>query len=126
MRADLPFDAAQVDPLTSVDYEYSRAGIRDPKIVVTTSRDPSSKLLQFSKVGRLLCHRDQIGILMWFVQEIRLVLPNSHRINRGNYVVKELAEACRANEVTDLVILHETRGVPGMSKSTFHTGTYLF
>jgi hypothetical protein len=50
MRADLPFDAAQVDPLTSVDYEYSRAGIRDPKIVVTTSRDPSSKLLQFSKV----------------------------------------------------------------------------
>ncbi|KIM22380.1 hypothetical protein M408DRAFT_290849 [Serendipita vermifera MAFF 305830] len=93
MRADIPFDAAQEDPLTSVDYEYSRAGIRDPKIVVTTSRDPSSKLLQFSK-------------------EIRLVLPNSHRINRGNYVVKELAEACRANEVTDLVILHETRGVP--------------
>jgi hypothetical protein len=46
-------------------------------------------------------------------QEIRLVLPNSHRINRGNYVVKELAEACRANEVTDLVVLHETRGVPG-------------
>ena len=51
MRADLPFDAAQVDPLTSVDYEYSRAGIRDPKIVVTTSRDPSSKLLQFAKVS---------------------------------------------------------------------------
>lgn len=44
---------------------------------------------------------------------MRLVFPNSHRINRGNYVVKELAEACRANEVTDLVILHETRGVPG-------------
>ena len=44
---------------------------------------------------------------------MRLVFPNSHRINRGNYVVKELADACRANDVTDLVILHEHRGVPG-------------
>ena len=43
------------------------------------------------------------------------MFPNSHRINRGNYVVKELAEACRANDVTDLVILHEHRGVPGAS-----------
>jgi hypothetical protein len=51
------------------------------------------------------------------LQEMRLVIPNSHRINRGNYVVKELAEACRANEVTDLVILHETRGVPGENNS---------
>jgi U3 small nucleolar ribonucleoprotein protein IMP4 len=69
--------------------------VSDPKIVVTTSRDPSSKLLQFAK-------------------EMRLVFPNSHRINRGNYVVKELAEACRANAVTDLIVLHEHRGVPGM------------
>ncbi|EIM88574.1 Brix-domain-containing protein [Stereum hirsutum FP-91666 SS1] len=90
---DLAFDQAQTDPTTHVDSEYSRAGIMDPKIVVTTSRDPSSKLLQFSK-------------------EMRLVFPNSHRINRGNYVVKELAEACRANEVTDLIVLHEHRGVP--------------
>jgi U3 small nucleolar ribonucleoprotein protein IMP4 len=44
---------------------------------------------------------------------MRLVFPNSHRINRGNYVVKELADACRANDVTDLVVLHEHRGVPG-------------
>jgi U3 small nucleolar ribonucleoprotein protein IMP4 len=27
--------------------------------------------------------------------------------------VKELAEACRANDITDLVILHEHRGTPG-------------
>lgn len=43
------------------------------------------------------------------------MFPNSHRINRGNYVVKELAEACRANDVTDLIVLHEHRGVPGTS-----------
>jgi U3 small nucleolar ribonucleoprotein protein IMP4 len=43
---------------------------------------------------------------------MRLVFPNSHRINRGNYVIKELAEACRANDVTDLIVLHEHRGIP--------------
>lgn len=47
---------------------------------------------------------------------MRLVFPNSHRINRGNYVVKELAEACRANDITDLIVLHEHRGIPGQLK----------
>ncbi|KAJ3484342.1 hypothetical protein NLI96_g5711 [Meripilus lineatus] len=105
---DLAFDEAQSDPTTHVDNEYSRAGIQDPKIIVTTSRDPSSKLLQFAK-------------------EMRLVFPNSHRINRGNYVVKELADACRANDVTDLVILHEHRGVPdAMIVSHFPHGPTVF
>jgi U3 small nucleolar ribonucleoprotein protein IMP4 len=90
---DLAFDESQAEPTTHIDNEYSRAGVQDPKIVITTSRDPSSKLLQFSK-------------------EMRLVFPNSHRINRGNYVVKELAEACRANDVTDLIVVHEHRGTP--------------
>jgi U3 small nucleolar ribonucleoprotein protein IMP4 len=45
---------------------------------------------------------------------MRLVFPNSYRINRGNYVVKDLAEACRANNITDLVVLHEHRGTPGV------------
>jgi hypothetical protein len=44
---------------------------------------------------------------------MRLVFPNSYRINRGNYVVKELADACRANDITDLIVLHEHRGIPG-------------
>jgi U3 small nucleolar ribonucleoprotein protein IMP4 len=120
MRKDLPFDAAQEEPTSSVDYEYSRAGIRDPKIVITTSRDPSSKLLQFSKVLFLPLPSSTLALACALtdpLQEMRLVIPNSHRINRGNYVVKELAEACRANEVTDLVILHETRGVPGEDDS---------
>jgi len=43
---------------------------------------------------------------------MRLVFPNSHRINRGNYVVKELADACRANDISDLIVLHEHRGIP--------------
>ncbi|KAG6902302.1 hypothetical protein C0995_001912 [Termitomyces sp. Mi166 len=105
---DLALDDAQEEPTTHIDNEYSRAGIQDPKIVITTSRDPSSKLLQFTK-------------------EMRLVFPNSHRINRGNYVVKELAEACRANDVTDLIVLHEHRGVPdAMIVSHFPHGPTVF
>lgn len=78
---------------TNVDDEYRWAGVEDPKIVITTSRDPSSKLKQFAK-------------------EVKLLFPNSQRINRGNYENKQLIEACRANEVTDFIILHETRGNP--------------
>jgi len=37
--------------MTHVDNEYARAGIQDPRIVITTSRDPSSKLSQFAKVS---------------------------------------------------------------------------
>ncbi|KAI9466825.1 Brix-domain-containing protein [Lactarius psammicola] len=105
---DFAFDEAQAEPTTHIDSEYARAGIMDPKIILTTSRDPSSKLLQFAK-------------------EMRLVFPNSYRINRGNYVVKDLAEACRANNVTDLIVLHEHRGTPdAMIVSHFPHGPTLY
>jgi len=77
----------------SQDDEYRWAGVEDPKIVVTTSKDPSSKLKQFSK-------------------EIRLLFPGAQRLNRGKYDMKQLLEACRTNNVTDFVIVHEHRGVP--------------
>ncbi|KAK9720715.1 snoRNA-binding rRNA-processing protein imp4 [Basidiobolus ranarum] len=93
LRKDLQYDEAQAEPTTHVDDEYARAGVQDPKIMITTSRDPSSRLQQFAK-------------------EMRLVFPNSQRINRGNYVMNEVVEACKANEVTDLIILHEHRGEP--------------
>jgi U3 small nucleolar ribonucleoprotein protein IMP4 len=51
------------------------------------------------------------------LQEVRLIFPNSQRINRGNYEMKQLVEACRSNDVTDLVLLHEHRGVPGEGSS---------
>lgn len=46
-------------------------------------------------------------------QEIRLIFPNAQRMNRGNYEMKQLIEACRANDVTDFIVTHETRGEPG-------------
>ena len=92
----------QAEPLTHIDNKYTRAGILDPKIIITTSRDPSSKLLQFAKVRLsdlpLSLHS------MYFLQEMWLIFPNSHHINRGMYVVKELA--------MDLIILDEHRGTP--------------
>lgn len=33
-----------------VDDEYRWAGVEDPKIMITTSRDPSSRLKMFAKV----------------------------------------------------------------------------
>lgn len=78
----------------SIDDEYSAlSGIQEPKVVVTTSRDPSSRLLQFSK-------------------EIKLLFPTSIKLNRGNYVMPSLVEACKASNTTDLVVIHEHRGVP--------------
>ncbi|CAM9626790.1 unnamed protein product [Choristocarpus tenellus] len=76
-----------------MDDEYAQAGLRDPKICVTTSRDPSSRLKQFAK-------------------EIKLIIPNAQRINRGNHKVGELVEACRSSDFTDMVVVQETRGEP--------------
>lgn len=36
--------------VSAEDDEYRWAGAEDPKVIVTTSHDPSSKLKQFSKV----------------------------------------------------------------------------
>lgn len=78
---------------SSQDDEYRFAGVDDPKIMITTSRDPSLRLKMF-------------------VKELRLIFPNAQRMNRGNYEMKQLVHACRSNDVTDFIIVHEHRGVP--------------
>ena len=80
-------------PAEGIDSEYVNAGVSDPKVLVSTSHDPSSKLTQFLK-------------------EVKLLLPNSHRMNRGGHTVAEIVETCRADGFTDLVLLQEHRGVP--------------
>jgi len=79
--------------VSSQDDEYRWAGVEDPKVVLTTSRDPSSRLKMFTK-------------------ELRLLVPNCQRINRGGYEMGQLVSACRANGVTDLLIVQEHRGEP--------------
>ncbi|KAJ3399213.1 hypothetical protein CcCBS67573_g05820 [Chytriomyces confervae] len=104
MKKDIFLDEAQSNPTSHIDDEYAQAGVNDPKVLITTSRDPSSRLQQFAK-------------------EMRLVFPGAQRINRGGYVMKEICDACRANDVTDLIILHEHRGQPdGLIVSHFPYG----
>eukprot|EP00899_Mesostigma_viride_P027948 jgi/Mesvir1/8338/Mv12599-RA.1 len=86
-------DAQTAVPKTHVDDEYARAGEADPKVLITTSRDPSSRLIQFAK-------------------EMKLMFPNAQRVNRGNQVISQIVEACRSSDFTDIVMLHEHRGEP--------------
>ena len=78
---------------THIDDEYGDAGLIEPRVCVTTSRDPSSRLKQF-------------------VKEVKLLVPNSTRINRGNNRVDELMEICKQEDFTDVIIVQETRGQP--------------
>lgn len=87
----------EVDPeegnKSIIDDEYANIGTYEPKVCVTTSRDPSSKLKQFAK-------------------EIKLCIPNAQAVNRGNHRTDELVDACRKADFTDIIILSETRGMP--------------
>uniref|UniRef100_A0A493TZ95 Brix domain-containing protein n=1 Tax=Anas platyrhynchos platyrhynchos TaxID=8840 RepID=A0A493TZ95_ANAPP len=89
---------ARISPKTGVtgshDDEYQWAGLEPPKVMVTTSRDPSARLRVF-------------------VKELCLIIPGARRLNRGRAEVGALLGACRAAGVTDLLVVHETRGRPG-------------
>lgn len=93
LRKLLAYDDTKNAPTESIDDEYQYAGVKDPKLMLTTSHSPSSRLKQFAK-------------------EMKLILPNCQRLNRGGYVLHQLVSACKSNGVTDLVILHEHRGEP--------------
>ncbi|KAK9167370.1 hypothetical protein Scep_002561 [Stephania cephalantha] len=80
-------------PKTHIDDEYANAAEKDPKILLTTSRDPSSRLTQF-------------------VKEMKIVFPNAQRMNRGGQVISEIIGTCRAHDFTDVILVHEHRGEP--------------
>jgi len=93
LAASLASESGGSGLVSSQDDEYRWAGVEDPKIVLTTSRDPSARLKMFTK-------------------ELRLLVPNAQRINRGGHELTQLIGACRANGVTDLLIIQEHRGEP--------------
>ncbi|KAL6857015.1 hypothetical protein ACP4OV_018397 [Aristida adscensionis] len=86
-------DQERAVPRSIVDDEYATANVREPKILLTTSRNPSAPLIQF-------------------VKELKVVFPNSQRMNRGGQVISEIVESCRSHDITDLVLVHEHRGQP--------------
>lgn len=77
--------------MEQADDEYRYAGSSDPKIIITTSHKPSARLKMF-------------------VKEMKLLLPNCQRVNRGKYELNLLMHACRSNNITDLIVVHEHRG----------------
>jgi U3 small nucleolar ribonucleoprotein protein IMP4 len=47
-----------------------------------------------------------------FPREIKLCIPNSQVINRGNHRVDELVDAAKKADFSDIVVVTETRGMP--------------
>lgn len=93
LQKDFIYDQSEQSQ-PDIDDEYSAmSGISDPRVIITTSRDPSVRLLQFSK-------------------ELKLMFPNSLKLNRGNYVINDLVATCSRVQISDMVVLHEHRGVP--------------
>lgn len=86
---DLEDDNTAV-PRTHVDDEYAHAGEHDAKVLITTSRDPSSRLVQFAK-------------------ELKLVVPNSQRINRGGQVRRAGGGSRRAGTLGEAAATAGTR-----------------
>jgi U3 small nucleolar ribonucleoprotein protein IMP4 len=109
LRKDYQYDESRPDLDTNeqldLDDEYSAlSGIVDPRVLVTTSRDPSARLSAFAK-------------------EIRLLLPTSVRLNRGNLILPDLVKSAQSAGLSDVVLLHEHRGVPtAMTLSHFPHG----
>jgi U3 small nucleolar ribonucleoprotein protein IMP4 len=98
LREDYKYDESQQDLTANealdLDDEYAQlSGIVDPRVLVTTSRDPSTRLSSFAK-------------------EIRLLLPTAIRLNRGNLILPNLVQSAQSSGLSDIVLLHEHRGVP--------------
>ncbi|XP_054362243.1 U3 small nucleolar ribonucleoprotein protein IMP4 isoform X2 [Mirounga angustirostris] len=72
LQGSLEFDDAGGEGVTNhMDDEYRWAGVEDPKVMITTSRDPSSRLKMFAK-------------------ELKLVFPGAQRMNRGRHEVSDI------------------------------------
>ncbi|CAH9063609.1 unnamed protein product [Cuscuta europaea] len=80
-------------PRSTIDDEYAHAAEKDPKILITTSLNPSDPLTQF-------------------VKELKIVFPNATRMNRGSQGIPEIIETCRSHDFSDAIFVHEFRGVP--------------
>ncbi|PYH58821.1 snoRNA-binding rRNA-processing protein IMP4 [Aspergillus niger CBS 101883] len=100
LREDFKYDESIIpdnqnkDGDVDLDDEYAlTSGIADPRPIVTTSRSPSVRLGTFAK-------------------EIRLLLPTSIRLNRGNLVLPDLVSSANAAALTDMILVHEHRGTP--------------
>jgi U3 small nucleolar ribonucleoprotein protein IMP4 len=76
-----------------LDNEYAMAGLHDPKILLTSSHEPSDSMNRFLK-------------------ELRYLFPNCQRVNRGSQQLSTLVQAAIRNGFSDVIVVHESRGTP--------------
>ena len=92
LRKDYQYDESadkDTDEQLDLDDEYAQlSGVVEPRVLVTTSRNPSSRLASFAK-------------------EIRLLLPTAVRLNRGNLILPDLVKSAKSAGLSDIVLLHE-------------------
>ncbi|KAI5286601.1 snoRNA-binding rRNA-processing protein imp4, partial [Ascosphaera aggregata] len=95
LREDFKYDESKEDgEEVDLDDEYAlTSGLVDPRPLIITSRHPSVRLGTFAK-------------------EMRLLLPTSIRLNRGNLVIPDVVASANASQLSDIVVLHEHRGTP--------------
>ena len=74
----------RLENIYDVDDDNASIGLIELKTIITTSREPKSRLKQFSK-------------------EIKLCLPNFQSINAGTYRVDELVDACKKQHLQTLL-----------------------
>eukprot|EP00761_Pharyngomonas_kirbyi_P013229 gb/GECH01013256.1/.p1 GENE.gb/GECH01013256.1/~~gb/GECH01013256.1/.p1 ORF type:complete len:313 (+),score=99.15 gb/GECH01013256.1/:1-939(+) len=79
--------------IAEVDDEYATAGQTDPKVLLTTSHSPSSRLSRF-------------------IKEMKLIFPKSTRMNRGELSVSKIIETGKTGGFSDIIIFTEQRGEP--------------
>jgi U3 small nucleolar ribonucleoprotein protein IMP4 len=90
LRKDFQYDESAQDRTAQeeleLDDEYQHlSGVVDPRVLITTSRDPSTRLQAFSK-------------------EIRLLLPTGIRLNRGGTILPELVKSAQSAGLTDIMV----------------------
>uniref|UniRef100_A0A5F9DVV9 IMP U3 small nucleolar ribonucleoprotein 4 n=1 Tax=Oryctolagus cuniculus TaxID=9986 RepID=A0A5F9DVV9_RABIT len=112
LQGSLEFDDAGGEGVTShMDDEYRWAGVEDPKIMITTSRDPSSRLKMFAK-------------------ELKLVFPGAQRMNRGTpvgLIVSHLPFGPTAYfTLCNVVMRHDIPDLGTMSEAKPHLITHGF
>lgn len=78
-----------------------------------------NSIITVTAVSVVVCHHCNVHQFFTNVSCCRLIFPNSQRMNRGGYEMSHLIRACRANEVTDFIVVHEHRGVPDSLVSLF-------
>ncbi|KAL0288140.1 UNVERIFIED_CONTAM: U3 small nucleolar ribonucleoprotein IMP4 [Sesamum calycinum] len=91
-------------PHSTIDDEYANAADRDPKILLTTSRNPSAPLTQFEGI-EVCISKCPTNESWWSAILVAVLQP-------GSYVISEIIETCRAHDFTDVILVHEHRGVP--------------